>query len=105
METLTAPGFLAEAAEKGGYLKQGLKKLAQAHPDKIVEVRGLGLMLGLELKGPGAELTKQMLARGFVLNCTQDKVLRFLPPLVVGRDQIDALLAELDQVLGQWSPN
>lgn len=104
METLTAPGFLAEVTDKGDYLKEGLNRLAQAHPDKIAEVRGLGLILGMELKGPGAELVKQMLARGFVLNCTQDKVLRFLPPLVVGKDQIDALLAELDQVLGQWSP-
>jgi predicted acetylornithine/succinylornithine family transaminase len=104
LETLTSPGFLAETAQKGQYFKQGLEKLAQAHPDKVAEVRGLGLILGLELKGAGVPLVQELLARGFVANCTQDKVLRFLPPLVVESEQIDALVSELDQILAQWSP-
>ncbi len=104
LETLTSPGFLDQAAKTGEYLRARLQDLAAKHPDKIKQVRGLGLMLGLELAGSGAAVVRDMLARGFVLNCTQDKVLRFLPPLIVNPGEIDAMGQALDQVLAAWSP-
>jgi acetylornithine/succinyldiaminopimelate/putrescine aminotransferase len=62
-------------------------------------VRGRGLLLGAELDQEGAPLVNACLEKGFLINCIQDKVLRFAPPLIVGREQIDALIACLDQVL------
>jgi predicted acetylornithine/succinylornithine family transaminase len=104
LETLTAPGFLAEAAATGDYFKGVLKKLAADNPGVVKDVRGLGLMLGLELAAPCAQLAKDLLAAGYVVNCTQDKVLRFLPPLNIGRDQIDALAGVLDPMLHGLTP-
>ncbi len=104
LETLTAPGFLERTEGTGIYFREQLKGLAQSHPDKIAQVRGVGLMLGLELKGPGAPLVSRLLERGFVTNCTQDTVLRFLPPLIVMQEHIDALVDALDQELAVWQP-
>ncbi|KMY65941.1 acetylornithine aminotransferase [Desulfocarbo indianensis] len=104
LETLTQPGFMERAEGTGIYFLEKLKLLAREHPDKIAQVRGLGLMLGLELKGLGAPLVGQLLQRGFVVNCTQDKVLRFLPPLIVMQEHIDALVEALDQALATWTP-
>jgi acetylornithine/succinyldiaminopimelate/putrescine aminotransferase len=104
METLVQPGFLERAAGTGNYLRERLEHLAADHPKKAVGVRGLGLMLGLELAGPGAPLVARLLEKGFVVNCTQDKVLRVLPPLVVGQEDIDALIAALDSELAAWEP-
>jgi len=104
LETLTQPGFMERAEGAGIYFLEKLKLLAQDHPDKIAQVRGLGLMLGLELKGLGAPLVGRLLQRGFVVNCTQDKVLRFLPPLIVMQEHIDALVDALDQELAAWTP-
>ena len=104
LSALTAPGFLERVREVGGYFRRRLEELAGGHPDKARQVRGLGLMLGLELKAPAGELVGRLLERGFVVNCTQERVLRFLPPLIVSKEDIDALIAALDQVLGEWSP-
>ncbi len=104
LETLTKPGFMESVAQRGGYLKAGLDKLALAHPRAVAQVRGLGLMLGMELTAPCAQLAKDLLAAGFVVNCTQDKVLRFLPPLTVGTQEIDALLAALGAALAGFVP-
>lgn len=104
LETIIEPGFLERAEGTGAYFLEKLRMLAHKHQDKVVEVRGLGLMLGIELKGLGAPLVAQLLERGFVVNCTQDKVLRFLPPLIVMQEHIDALLDALDEVLADWRP-
>jgi acetylornithine/N-succinyldiaminopimelate aminotransferase len=104
LETLTQPGFMERVEGTGVYFLEKLRMLAQNHPDKVSEVRGMGLMLGIELKGQGAPLVAQLLERGFVANCTQDKVLRFLPPLIVVQEHIDALVETLDQLLAAWRP-
>jgi acetylornithine/N-succinyldiaminopimelate aminotransferase len=104
LESLTQPGFMERVEGTGVYFLERLRMLAHKQQDKIVEARGLGLMLGLELKAPGAPLVAQLLERGFVVNCTQDKVLRFLPPLIVAQEHIDALMDALEEVLAAWQP-
>jgi len=104
LETLTQPGFMERVEGTGNYFLERLRMLAHQHPDKVTEVRGMGLMLGLELKGNGAPLVAELLQRGFVVNCTQDKVLRFLPPLIVMQEHIDALMEALEEVLATWQP-
>ncbi|MCA1905569.1 MAG: aspartate aminotransferase family protein [Desulfarculus sp.] len=99
LETLTAPMFLELVRETGAYFLNKLNELAGRFPEVVVAVRGLGMMLGLELSLPGTPLVKRLLELGFVVNCTQEKVLRFLPPLIVTAQEIDALSAALTEVL------
>jgi predicted acetylornithine/succinylornithine family transaminase len=99
LERLSSPGFLEGVARRGASLMRGLKKLARAHPSLIAEVRGLGLMVGLELKGEAGPVVKALRARGFLATRAGDKVLRLLPPLVVKTADIKAFLVALEEVL------
>ncbi len=100
LELICAPAFLQRVQAVGGYFKDRLEELQQRH-GLIKEVRGRGLMIGVELTIPGAKIVEKCLERGFVINCTHDTVLRFVPPLIVEKEEIDQLLQVLDQVLGE----
>jgi len=91
-------GWLAHCSRMGDYFRSELEKLKANHP-VIKEIRGLGLMVGVELEEPGAPVVEGCLERGFLINCAQEKVLRFVPPLVVGKKEIDGLIHALDEVL------
>jgi acetylornithine aminotransferase len=78
---------------------RGLQKLARAHKDKIADVRGLGLMVGVELRGEAATVLKGLREQGVLATKAGDKVLRLLPPLIVKRGEIRQLLAALAAVL------
>lgn len=65
----------------------------------IAEVRGRGLLLGLRLNSDGEPIVHRCLERGFLINCVQGKVLRFVPPLVIRTEEVDALIACLDEIL------
>jgi predicted acetylornithine/succinylornithine family transaminase len=67
----------------------------------IREVRGMGLMIGAELERPGAPIVERCLADGLLINCTAERVLRFVPPLVIRRGQIDEGFAILERALLQ----
>jgi acetylornithine/N-succinyldiaminopimelate aminotransferase len=99
LDHLEAPGFVDDIAARGLYLVRGLKKLARAHKDKIADVRGLGLMVGVEFRGEAASVLKGLRAKGILATKAGDKVLRLLPPLVVKRGDIRTLLAALHEVL------
>jgi len=91
---------LAErAARLGDFAVALFKEVKAAHPGKIVSVRGMGLMLGIELAFPGADVWKKLLDRGFVLNLTQDCVLRLLPPLVIEQEDLRLFAGALSEVL------
>jgi len=98
VEEILSPGFLDEVSEKGRYLGARLEELAARHAI-IREVRGLGLMQAVELHVPGADLAAAMRDEGVLVNCTAEKVLRFLPPLIVIREEIDEMIRALDRVL------
>lgn len=91
---LSNPDFLAEVRGKGDYLRQGLMALKDRFA-VIREVRGLGLMWGLQLAQEGAEIVTACRQRGLLVNCTQGNIIRLLPPLIVRRQEIDAGLAIL----------
>ena len=99
LDHLEEPGFLDDVAARGLYLQRGLKKLAKKHKGAIAEVRGLGLMIGVEMKGEAAPVLKGLKERGILAVKAGEKVLRLLPPLVVKRGEIRQLLAALDEVL------
>lgn len=108
VETIRAEGLVERAAEAGRYFAGALGSLAGRFP-QVVEVRGKGLMLGMELaprsgKGRGPEaparaVTAACLARGLLVNAVSDTTLRFLPPLVVGRTDIDEAVAILEKAM------
>ncbi len=98
MDILAQPEFLAEVSAKGAYFLAGLRDLQSRHT-MITEVRGLGLILGIELDGDGTPLVDACRERGLLINCTQGNVLRFLPPLIVSREEIDQAIRILDEVL------
>lgn len=98
LQTLTAPGFLAAVREKGDYLGRRLTELARGWP-VITQVRGLGLMWGLELATEGAPLVAAARERGLLVNCTQGNIIRLLPPLVITREELDRGLELLAQAM------
>ncbi len=93
---------LDERARRVGDYAMGLfTDLKRTFPDKIAAVRGLGLMIGIELTFPGQAVWKALLDRGFVLNLTQDRVLRLLPPLTIPREDLALFASALGMILGE----
>ena len=75
------------------------------YPALIQEVRGTGLILGAELSGPehGRDIVNGCLEKGAIINCTAGKVLRFIPPLIITKDQVDEVMGILDEVMSQYA--
>jgi len=90
--------LLAQVRERGAELSAGLKKLA-ARFDFIREVRGQGLMLGVDLSCDGAPIVQEALRRGVLINCTHDHILRLLPPFIIRKRDVAEFLTKLGAVL------
>ncbi len=99
LDHLESPGFLEEVAAKGLYLKRALEKLARKHKGQIAEIRGLGLMIGIETRGPAAPVMDGLKEKSVLAVKAGDRVVRLLPPLIVKRSEIRLLLQKLEQVL------
>ncbi len=99
LELLQQECLAERAATVGQWAMQELEKLKQKHVHKIVEIRGLGLMIGIELSGSGPEVWNTLIDKGFILNLAQGCVLRLLPPLTIKRKDITAFITTLDKVL------
>lgn len=97
LQSLIEDGWIEHCREMGNYFKEKLEDLAQRF-SFIKEVRGLGLILGVELDRPGASIVTACMKEGFLINCVQENVLRFLPPLVVEKEEIDLLVETLSKV-------
>ncbi|HSM69572.1 MAG TPA: acetylornithine transaminase, partial [Xanthomonadales bacterium] len=98
MRTLVDDGILDNCRAMGTYLVQKLVGLQNKY-DFIKEVRGRGLIVGMELTIEGGPLVNAALERGLLINCTVGKVLRFVPPLIVSRAEIDEAMQILDEIL------
>jgi acetylornithine aminotransferase len=103
LDLLSAPEFLAGVRDQGVFLSKRLAAL-QAEIPVIKEVRGLGLMWGLELTQEGAPVVAACRERGLLLNCTQGNVIRLLPPLIITPQELDAALAILRDALKMVFP-
>lgn len=97
-ETIERENLLDNVNKIGSYSIEQLRALQKTHTI-INEVRGVGLMIGIELKINGAEIIKNCIQSGLFLNCTNDKVIRFMPPLNVKKEHIDEGIAILRTVL------
>lgn len=85
----------------GGYMKMKLLDLKSKYPDFISDVRGLGLMVGIECKTPCSDFVDKLLSNGILANCTNTNVVRLLPPLIITEEHVDILVEKLEQTIGQ----
>jgi acetylornithine aminotransferase len=99
-QLISEPAFLEKVRRMGSYFVERLNDL-RSRRSIIREVRGRGLMIGMELAEPGQKIVEECLKRGLIINCTHDTVLRFVPPLIVEQNDIDACIGLLDGVLAQ----
>lgn len=99
LTTIKSEGLIDKVAEKGEYFKNELRKLQEKYPDKVTDVRGCGLMLGMEVAGEGKPIVESCLANNVIVNCTAGNVIRIVPPLIISKEEIDIVVAALDKAL------
>ena len=99
MQEILQEGFLDNVITKGNYFQDKLRLLKEKFPGVIVEIRGKGLIIGVELKEKGSAVQRSCQEKGLLVNCIGDRVLRFLPPLNVSREEIDEALEVLSRSL------
>jgi acetylornithine aminotransferase/acetylornithine/N-succinyldiaminopimelate aminotransferase len=97
LKTLTKKGFLKKTSSTGDYFLEQLHGLRKKF-SIIREVRGIGLMLAIELDRPGAEVVTNCMKEGLLINCIQQNIIRFLPPLIITRKEIDLLITTLSKI-------
>jgi acetylornithine/N-succinyldiaminopimelate aminotransferase len=95
---LKDPALLENCRVVGAYFMGELNQLKKKHA-VVRELRGKGLIIGMELTIPGAEIVNKCLEKGVLINCVQNNVLRFLPALIVTKEEVDHVVALLDGVL------
>jgi acetylornithine/N-succinyldiaminopimelate aminotransferase len=91
LDALASENLLENAATVGAYLKAGLENALKGTPG-VLEVRGQGLMLGIELEKPCGVLVGRALEAGLLINVTRDRVIRMLPPLLINKTEADELI-------------
>ena len=98
INTLMEEDLPVQAASKGKFLLDGLRNLADRH-SFVVDVRGTGLLLGLELDGPAAPLAEDMMKKGYLVTVVQERTLRFTPPLTISEEDMNSMLSALSDTL------
>ena len=104
LDTIHDEKFLSHVEEVGNYFKNKLIDLQKKYPEQISEVRGEGLILGVQLSNPkksGVEIVNECMKRGAIINCTVGTVLRFIPPLIITNEQVDEVVKILDEVFAE----
>jgi acetylornithine/N-succinyldiaminopimelate aminotransferase len=106
IDAMKQNNVLEHIRDVGGYFKQQLEALQKRH-DCIVDVRGMGLMLGVEIDSEDVakRAAADIMARHIIINRTSETVLRFLPPYILERAHVDSAIAALDQVLTGLTSN
>ncbi len=104
IKTLLNEGVLKNCQKAGQYFTNQLLKLKSKY-SFIREVRGEGLLIGLDLACDGTSVVNDCMKQGFLINCTQEHILRFIPPLIIQEKEIDGLIACLDAVFEEMTAN
>ena len=99
LATIKSEGLVEKVAQKGEYFIGELQKLQAKYPALVKEVRGRGLILGMELTKEGRPVVEHCLANGVIINCTAGSVIRIVPPLIISKEEIDLVVAALDKAL------
>ena len=95
-------GLLPHISEIGSYFRMRLTELSRRY-SFIKEVRGVGLMIGVELEFPGKQLVLDCIEQGVLLNCTHDYTLRMLPPYIITEQEVDRAITVLKRVFKDGS--
>lgn len=103
LDALIDGNLMENAKEIGAYLQSKFEAYKAKYPNLIKEVRGRGLILGMELTRPGREIANECLDYGAIINCTAGNVLRFVPPLNITKAHVDELISVLDKVLPKYA--
>jgi acetylornithine/succinyldiaminopimelate/putrescine aminotransferase len=98
MKELLGGTVLENCRAMGAYFMEQLKKFKTKYPKLVTDVRGKGLILGMETTLDGREIVNSCLGKGLIINYTRDTVLRFLPPLIVEKQHIDRCMQVLDEI-------
>lgn len=97
VRTILEDGLLNRAEEMGEYLHGELEMMGRNYPF-VQEVRGIGLMIGMSLSIPAADIVKKGHEQGLLLNVTHDTVLRFVPPLIISKQEVNQMIKILDGI-------
>jgi len=97
VKILIEENIIDDCRKIGEYFKQKLFRLKDRH-ESIIDVRGIGLLLAMKIKVDGDKVVKACMDKGFLINCIQGNILRFIPPLIIGKEEIDSLTACLDEL-------
>jgi len=100
MKTMLKEGILKKCRNTGAHFIKELNKLKDRH-SIIKEVRGRGLIIGIELSREGGSLVREAMDRGILINCTCGNILRLVPPLTISDREVERVIQVLDEVLGQ----
>ena len=103
LDTVQKEGILGHVDKVGAYFREKLEGFRKKYPALIKEVRGMGLLLGMELSIEGRGIVNECLEHGAIINCTAGNVLRFVPPLIVKEAHIDELCAILEPILAKYA--
>ena len=98
VRVLSEENIIDHCKKIGAYFKERLSWLKDRH-ELIEDVRGMGLLLGMKLSMEGDQIVASCMEKGFLINCIQGNILRFIPPLIIEKQEIDALVACLDEVM------
>ncbi len=99
MEVILEDGFVLDQCRRmGKYFQKRLEELKKEFPSIVADIRGMGLMIGMELTRDGGPIVKSCMDKGLLINCTAGNVLRFIPPLIVTEKEIDHLIDALEQI-------
>ena len=101
LDVIADDAFLSRVKAVGTHFKQKLEDLRTKYPAHIVDVRGTGLILGMEMQKNevAAAIARRMLEQGVIINCTAGNVLRFIPPLIFTKNEVDELVCVLDDCI------
>ena len=91
-----------QAQEMGTYMLDAFKKALSSHP-QVTDIRGKGLMIGIELSFPCTELVKSALDKGLLINVTAEKVIRLLPPLILNKQEADTIVNGVVELVNEFS--
>lgn len=97
LEEMEKQQIVTQAAEKGTYFQKKLRELADKLDGPIKDVRGIGLMIGVELAFSCSDIVSEMLDRGIITNCTKGNVIRIIPPLIVTAEEIDTYIEKFEE--------
>lgn len=100
IKTMLEKNVVDNSRKIGEYFLSQLKKLRRKHSTIITDVRGQGMMLAVKLEIDAADIVNQCLQKGLLINSTGGKILRFVPPLIIKKKEVDQAVKILDEVMG-----